>query len=192
MRNVRSVACVALLTVGLAVLSTGCDDATPLDTVADTSLDPGVWRADSRKIAAVLPARVGSFVPLEGADPFYTSYGAGPVFGASCTYAEGDRQVIVRVESGNIRARARAALDPGGEAGTDPKFQSHAAKVQGRPALQRWSDAGRASEVSFLVARRYLVQVRVVPATSDSEASTLAEAIDVKPLESLALDGVTR
>ena len=47
-------------------------------------------------------------------------------------------------------------------------------------------------EVTFLVARRYLVQVRVVPASNDSEALSLAEAIDVTPLEGLTLDGVTR
>ena len=93
-----------------------------------------------------LPARVASFVPTEGADPFFTSYGDGPVFGASCAYASGARQVIVRVESGNIRARANAALDPRGEAGTDTRFQSHAIKVHGRPALQRYSGIGEVGE----------------------------------------------
>jgi hypothetical protein len=187
-RNVRSVARLALV----AVLTGACDADTPLDTIADTSLDGAVWRADSRKIAAVLPGRVASFVPSEGADPFYTSYGAGPVFGASCAYADGDRQLIVRIESGNIRSRATAALDPRGEAGTDAKFASHPGKVRGRPALQRWSAGGRVGEVTFLVARRYLVEVRVVPAANESEAVSLAEAIDLAPLEGLTLDGVTR
>ena len=189
-RNVRSVAVVAL--VAAAVLSGACDTDTPLDTVADTSLAAAVWRADSLKIAAILPARVVSFAPSEGADPFYTSYGHGPVFGASCAYADGDRQLIVRIESGNIRSRAMAALDPGGEAGTDARFASRPVKVHGRPALQRWSAGGRVGEVTFLVARRYLVEVRVVPAAKESEALSLAEAIDVTPLEALTLDGVTR
>lgn len=186
----RSVARVALVAVTLLVVA--CDSETPLDTVADTSLDPAVWRADSQKIAATLPARVASFAPSEGADPFYTSYGAGPVFGASCAYSSGDRQLIVRIESGNIRSRATAALDPLGEAGTDGRFVSRLVKVHGHPALQRWSDGGRVSEVTFLVARRYLVEVRVVPAAKDSEAVSLAEAIDVTTLEGLTLDGVTR
>jgi hypothetical protein len=189
-RNVRPVARLAL--VAVACLSTACDSDTPLDTVADTSLDAAVWRADSRKIAAALPGRVASFVPSEGADPFYTSYGTGPVFGASCAYAEGARQLIVRIESGNIRSRATSALDPRGEAGTDARFVARPTKVHGRPALQRWSDGGRVGEVTFLVARRYLVQVRVVPASNDSEALSLAEAIDVTPLEGLTLEGVTR
>jgi hypothetical protein len=187
---VRLVARVAL--VAAALLAGACDSDSALDTVADGSLDAAVWRADSRKIAEALPRRVGSFVPSEGADPFYTSYGTGPVFGASCAYADGGRQLVVRVESGNIRARAFAALDPGGEAGTDPKFAARASKVHGRPALQRWSADGRVGEVTFLVARRYLVQVRVVPGSNDSEASSLAESIDVGPLERLTLDGVTR
>ena len=190
MRNVRSVARGAL--VAVALLAGACDSETPLDTIADTSLDAAVWRADSRKIAATLPARVASFAPSEGADPFYTSYGAGPVFGASCAYASGDRQLIVRIESGNIRSRAMAALDPRGEAGTDAKFVSRQVKVHGRPALQRWSDGGRVGEVTFLVARRYLVEVRVVPAANESEAISLAETIDVTALEGLTLDGVTR
>jgi hypothetical protein len=46
--------------------------------------------------------------------------------------------------------------------------------------------------VTFLVARRYLVEVRVVPAANESEAVSLAEAIDLAPLEGLTLDGVTR
>ncbi|HEX3345482.1 MAG TPA: hypothetical protein VHS09_12950, partial [Polyangiaceae bacterium] len=123
---------------------------------------------------------------------FYTSYGTGPVFGASCAYVDGDRQLVVRIESGNIRARAAAALDPRGEAGADARFDSRALKIHGRPALKRWSSGGRVGEVTFLVARRYLVQVRVVPAVSDSEATTLAEGLDVAPLEGLTLDGVTR
>ncbi len=189
-RNVRSVARLALAAV--AVVSAGCDDESPVDTIADTSVDAAVWRADARKLAAALPARVGSFAPSEGADPFNTSYGTGPVFGASCAYADGERQLIVRVESGNIRSRATAALDPRGEAGTDSRFETRAAKVHGHPALQRWSGGGRVGEVTFLVARRYLVQVRVVPAANESEASSIAESLDVGPLERLALDGVTR
>jgi len=189
-RNVRSVARLAL--VAVAILSGACDSETPLDTVADTSLDAAVWRADSRKIAGVLPGRVASFAPSEGADPFFTSYGAGPVFGASCAYADGNRQLIVRVESGNIRSRATAALDPRGEAGTDARFATRPARVHGRPALNRWSEGGRVGEVTFLVARRYLVEVRVVPASNDSEAISLAESIDVTLLEGLTLEGVTR
>jgi hypothetical protein len=190
---VRNVSLVArALLFGGIVVATACDDETPLNTVIDTSVDAAVWRADALKIAGVLPARVASFVPTEGADPFFTSYGDGPVFGASCAYASGSRQVVVRVESGNIRARANAALDPRGEAGTDARFQSHAIKVHGRPALQRYSGIGEVGEVRFLVARRYLVEVRVVPAANDAEAASLAESIDVGPLEALALEGVTR
>jgi hypothetical protein len=189
-RNVRSVARGVL--VAVALLSDACDSDTPLDTVADTSLDAAVWRADSQKIAATLPARVASFAPSEGADPFYTSYSAGPVFGASCAYADGDRQLIVRIESGNIRSRATAALDLRGEAGTDGRFVSREVKVHGHPALQRWSAGGRVGEVTFVVARRYLVEVRLVPAANDSEALSLAESMSMASLASLTLDGVTR
>ena len=157
-----------------------------LDTIATDGVDAGVWLADARKISTALPPRVGSFVPSEGADPFFTSYSTGPVFGSSCTYADGGRQVVVRVESGNIRARAGAALDAGPGSGAQIRT------VHGKPALSRWSDSSRTGEVTFVVARRYLVQVRVVPATSEGEVLRIAEAVDTAPLEALVLDGVTR
>jgi hypothetical protein len=188
---VRSVARGALVAL-IVLVAAACEDDSPLDTVADTTADAAVWRADSQKIATVLPQRLASFVPTEGADPFYTSYGAGPVFGASCAYVQGDRQLTVRIESGNIRARANAALDPRGEAGTDGRFVSRPVKVNRHPALQRWSSGGQVGEVTFLVARRYLVQVRVVPAANESEATSLAESIDTTALEGLTLEGVTR
>ena len=181
----------AVVTLAAALL-VACDGETPLDTVADTTVNATVWRADARKIAGALPARVVSFAPVEGADPFNTSYGAGPVFGASCAYADGDRQVVVRVESGNIKSRATAALDPRGAAGGGGTGVLRQVKVHGHPGVQRWSSGGRVSEVTFLVARRYLVAVRVVPAVNDAEAVSLAEAIDVAPLEGLILEGVTR
>jgi hypothetical protein len=171
--------------VGLAALP-ACDLDGPRDTIADVTVDAGVWLADAQKISAALPARVGSFVPSEGADPFFTSYSTGPVFGSSCTYADGGRQLVVRVESGNIKARGAAALDAG------PGSGAHVRSVHGRPAVVHWNETGRTGEVAFLVARRYLVQVRVVPATSEGEVIRLAEAVDPAPLEALVLDGVSR
>ena len=182
---------VSIVTLAAALLFS-CDNESPLDTIADTSLDAGVWRADARKIAGALPGRVVSFIPTEGADPFNTSYAAGPVFGASCAYADGDRQVVVRVESGNIRSRATAALDVRRVVGADSSGVVRQVKVHGHPGVQRWSSGGRVGEVTFLVARRYLVELRVVPAANDAEAASLAEAIDLAPLEGLTLEGVTR
>jgi hypothetical protein len=174
-----------LVVLGLATLP-GCDRDGPIDTIPDDAVEAGVWLADARKISVVLPARVGSFVPSEGADPFFTSYSTGPVFGSSCTYADGARQLVVRVESGNIRARGAAALDGGPGSGAQVRT------IHGKTALSRWNDTSRTGEVSFVVARRYLVQVRVVPATSEGEVLRLAEAVDTAPLEALVLDGVTR
>jgi len=185
-------ACVAWVSAGLLVAAVlaGCDDQTPLDSVADLTTDGAVWRADAQKIAATLPQRLATFAPSEGVAPFYTSYATGPVFGASCTYADGDhRQVTVRVETGNIRSRASAALDARALA-ADTKFVTHEARVHGLPAVQRWSSGGRVGQVAFLVARRYLVEVRLVPAASEAEAMSLAEGIDLGPLEALVLDGV--
>jgi hypothetical protein len=193
-RTVKRLAPAVLPTWALwaALLVLGaCDRDGPLDTIADGTLDAAVWRADGERIAGALPRRVGAFVPLEGADPFFTSYATGPVFGASCTYADGPRQLVVRVEGGNIRSRASAALDAHSTA-ADAKFVGHEAAVHGRPAAVRWNEGGRAGEVSFVVARRYLVQVRLVPAASEAESLAVAEALDVSPLESLSLDGVSR
>jgi len=78
-----------------------------------------------------------------------------------------------------------------GEAGADGRFQSRTIKVHGHPALQRYSTAGELGEVAFLVARRFLVQLRLVPAANEAEVAALAESIDTAPLEQLALDGVT-
>jgi hypothetical protein len=165
-----------------------CGRPSGLDTVVDTSADPGVWRADAQKIGGVLPKAVGAFTPSEAVDPFSTSYRAGPVFGASCVYASGGRQLMVRVETGNIAARSVAALTSKPEAdGWSPSRES---TVKGAPALVRWSEKGREGEVTFLVDRRYLLQLRLVPAANEGETVTLAEAFDVGPLASLVLDGV--
>jgi hypothetical protein len=168
-----------LLPLGL----TACDRTSPIDSVPPgVEQDAGVWLADAKKISATLPRAVGSFVPTEGADPHVTSYSTGPVFGSSCVYADGARQLVVRIESGNIRARASMAMEP--DAG------SHAATVHGVPALIHWSEVGRMAQVTFVLSRRYLVELRLVPASSESEAVRLAEAIDFGPLQSLRLDGV--
>ena len=183
MANRLFLACFVILGSGALP---ACDREAALDTVAVDNVDAGVWLADARKVSGALPPRIGSFVPIEGADPFFTTYATGPVFGSSCTYADGGRQVVVRIESGNIRARADAALDAGSGSG------AHIRTVHGKPALSRWNDTSRAGEVTFVVARRYLVQVRLVPGTSEGEVLRLAEAVDTAPLEALVLDGVKR
>jgi hypothetical protein len=173
----------------------GCERDGALDTVADPHADPSVWKADADKVAGVLPKRVGAFAPSEGADPFHTSYATGPVFGASCIYADGARQLAVRIESGNVKARAGVALDahPGSPASaTDRQVVSHEATVHGHAAVVRWQPAAKTGEVSFVVSRRYLVQVRLVPAASEDEAVATAEAVDLSGLDGLALQGVTR
>jgi hypothetical protein len=169
---------IALFAAGLAC---GCNRDAAVDAVVDTTTDRRVWLEDARKISAALPKRIGDFAPSDGADPFTTTFGTGPVFGSSCTYEHDRRQLVVRVESGNIRARAAAALDAGGGG----RVQT----VHGQPAVVRWGDVTRVAEVTFVVARRYLVEVRLVPADGDAEAVRLAEALDTRPFESLVLEG---
>jgi len=175
-----------------ASLLGACDRDAALDTVADLHADPAIWKADAEKIAGALPRRVGAFAPAEGTDPFHTSYATGPVFGASCVYGDGARQLAVRVESGNVKARAEAALEAHPASPADPKSISHEASVHGRAAVVRYQATARVGEVSFVVARRYLVQVRLVPAASEAEAVAIAEAVDVSALDGLSLQGVTR
>jgi hypothetical protein len=178
--------------LALVALALGaCDRDSPVDTIADTSLDAAIWRADGEKVAGALPKRIGAFVPVEGADPFFTSYATGPVFGASCTYAAGSQQLVVRIESGNIRARATAVLDAHAGTKSDAKVVGHEATIHGRPAAARWNEGSHAAEVGFVVARRYLVQVRLVPAVSEAEAVAVAESLDLTPLRSLELQGVS-
>ena len=169
-------------------LAFGCGRQGALDTVADSNADPRVWQDDAQRIAGALPRAIGPFTPREAADPFWTSYRTGPVFGVSGVYASAGRQLLVRVETGNIAARAAAALDP--KAAIDGRPAGRETTVKGTPALVRWSDKGRESEVTFIVARRYLVQLRLVPATNEGETVGLAEGLDLGPLEGLALDGV--
>jgi hypothetical protein len=177
-----------LLPVTLSLVClVACDRDGALDTVVDSGLPPAVWHADAERVVSALPKRVGSFAPIEGAEPFSTSYATGPVFGAGCTYADGPRQLTLRIETGNVKARAAAAFE--GRAGAKPA--PHEVTVHGRPAAARWDAIARAAEVTFLVARRYLVQVRLVPAASEAEVLAMAEAFDVAPLEALVLDGVT-
>jgi hypothetical protein len=177
--------------VALALALAACDRDGPLDTVSDSTLDAAVWRGDGQKISAAMPHAVGAFVPVEGVDAFSTSYSTGPVFGASCTYGDGARQLTVRVESGNIRVHAASLDTRPGVVASDSGFVTRQAVVHGRPAALRWSEKARTGEVTFLVQRRFLVEVRVSPATSADEAVSLASSIDLAPLESLVLDGVT-
>jgi hypothetical protein len=170
------------------VACVACNSEGGLDTVADTGADASVWHRDADRIAGALPRTIGKFVPREAVDPFWTSYRTGPVFGATCVYADGGRQVLVRVESGNIAARSLAALEP--KASSEGRPPGRPIRVKGGPAVTHWDADGRESEVTFLVARRYLVQLRVVPATGEGEAPSLAETFDVAGLQALALEGV--
>jgi hypothetical protein len=174
----------AVLIAGLVTVA-ACDKDGALDTVADSGLPSAVWRADAERIATALPKRVRSFAPSEAAEPFSTSYATGPVFGASCTYADGRRQLTVRIETGNVKVRAAAALDVRAEAGPAP----YEATVHGRPAVVRWDPSAHTGRVTFVLARRYLVDVRLDPAAAQAEAVSVAEALDLAPIEALVLDG---
>lgn len=180
----RVASCLSL--VFLALLPS-CDGGSVVDSVTDLALDAGVWLADGRTIAGALPRRLGAFAPAEGADPFFTNYSTGPVFGSSCAYSDGSRQLVIRVEGGNIRSRAAAALDAGGEG-----IRTRTVTVHGVHATVHWSETGRKGEVAFVYARRYLVQMRLVPARDEQEIVGLAESFDVAPLEALVLQGVSR
>jgi hypothetical protein len=178
---------VALFAV-LAVCTVACGRDTGLDTVADTNADPAVWHRDADRIAGALPRTIGTFAPREAVNPFVTSYRTGPVFGVSCVYADGGKELLVRIESGNIAARSAAALEQGPPAEGKPAGRQ--LTVNGSPAVTHWDEGGRESEVTFLVARRFIVQLRIVPASGAAEAPSLAEALDVSSLKSLALEGV--
>jgi hypothetical protein len=177
--------------VGLVgLVGVGCDTDSALDTVADTTADAAVWHADAQKISGALPRVIASFKPSEAADAFNTSYRTGPVFGASCTYADGARQLVVRVESGNIRERAASlakAHVPKGES-----YVTREVTVHGKHAFLHWNGIGKTGDVVFVLQRRFVVQLQVVPAKSDDEVVQLAEAIDVGPIEALVLDGVMK
>ena len=157
-----------------------------MDTVVDAArADAAVWLGDARKDHGVAPGARRLLRSHGGsADPFFTTYSTGPVFGSSCAYADGGRQLVVRVESGNVEQRGTNALDagPGGRV----------TRVHGWPAVVRFSDGSRVGQVTFVVARRYVVDVRLVPANGDGEVLRLAESIDTGPLAGLVLDGVSR
>jgi hypothetical protein len=178
---------VALL---LAAASVACASDSPLDTIANTSLDPAVWRGDGDKVLAVLPLVVGTFKPSEAASAFATSFGTGPVFGAECTYADGPRQLVLRIESGNIRERASKAEV--GHANKGESFTTREVMVHGKRAVLHWNAIGKTGDVVFVVDRRLLFQLRLVPARSDDEVVQLANAIDTAPFVRLVFEGVTR
>jgi hypothetical protein len=185
LREMRPV--VLALAAALATLG-GCDRDGPLDTVADSTLDAAVWHDDAMKMLAVLPRVVTSFKPTEGAAPFNTSYRSGPVFGASCTYADGPRQLVVRFEGGNIRERFATLAQ--GHANAGEAFVTRDATVKGEKATVHWNGPGQTADVVYVLQRRFLVELRLVPARSDDEVVQLAEAMDVAPLGALALVGV--
>jgi hypothetical protein len=178
---------IAMLAIagGLAV---ACDNDGPLDNVADVTLDAAVWQSDATKILAVLPQVVASFKPSEAAAPFTTTYRTGPVFGASATYADGPRQLVVRVESGNIRERAATLAK--GHANRGEAFVTTEVTVHGQKASVHWNGVGKTADVVYVLQRRFIVELRVVPAISDDEIVHLAEAMDIGPLQTLSLEGL--
>jgi hypothetical protein len=180
----REVLFAALVSIALAA----CDRDGPLDTVADLNTDAAVWHDDAAKVLAALPKVLASFKPVEGAAPFSTSYRTGPVFGASCTYGDGSRQLVVRVESGNIRDRFDTLAK--GHANTGEAFVTHEATVRGQKAIVHWNGLGQTADLVYVLQRRFIVELRVVPSRGDDEVVQLAEAMDVAPLMALALDGV--
>ncbi len=165
-----------------------CDSDGPLDSVIDTRADPAVWHDDAAKVLDVLPKVVTSFKPSEAAAEFNTSYRTGPVFGASCTYADGPRQLVVRVESGNIRERFATLAR--GHANTGESFVTHDATVHGQKATVHWNGPGQTADVVYVLQRRFIVELRLVPARSDDEVVQLADAMDVAPLTALVLAGL--
>lgn len=170
--------------VGVLVACTGDG---PLDTVSDTALDPSIWKADGEKVAASLPRAVGDFKAPKDAVPFWTSYGSGPVFGADATYAEGPRELVVHVESGNIRQRAATAEH--GHANPGESFTTTEVTVQGKRATLHWNGIGKTGDVVFVVDRRFLVQMHLMPSKSSDEIVHLAEAFDVASMRALVLEG---
>jgi hypothetical protein len=177
-----------LLALLLPLLAIACDRDGPLDTVADTATDAAVWHEDAMKILAVLPKVVAGFKPTEAAAPFNTSYRTGPVFGASCTYGDGPRGLVVRVESGNIRERYASLAK--GHANPGESFVTREATVHGLPAVVHWNGIGKTADVVYVLQRRFIVEMHLVPTRSDDELVQLAEAMDVAPLTGLTLDGV--
>ena len=167
-----------------------CTGDGPLDTVSNTTLDSSVWRADSQKIAAALPHAVGDFKAPKDPDPFWTSYGSGPVFGADATYAQGSREVVVHVESGNIRQRVANAEH--GHANPGESFTTSEVTAHGKRATLHWNSVGKTGDVVFVVDRRFLVQMRLMPSKSADEIVSLAEAFDVSQLPGLALEGTNQ
>jgi hypothetical protein len=165
-----------LLFASLGALA-ACTGDGPLDTVSDTALDPSVWHADGQKIAAALPRAVGDFKAPKDSVPFWTSYGSGPVFG-------------VHVESGNIRQRAATAEH--GHANPGEAFTTTEVAVQGKRATLHWNGIGKTGDVVFVVDRRFLVQMRLMPAKSSDEVVQLADAFDVAPMRALVLEGTQR
>jgi hypothetical protein len=184
----RAAAFSRTVVVVVATCAVACDGTGPIDAVTDLALDAGVWRDDADKVAGVLPQVVTSFKASDAPAPFHTSYRTGPVFGASRTYHDGARELIVRVEAGNIRERAASLAR--GHANPGTTFVTREASVHGEPAAVHWDAVGKTAEVVFVLRRRYVVQLHVVLARGDDEAVQLAEAMDVGPIQSLDLPGL--
>lgn len=173
-----------------AVLTLGCSRSGAVDTVSDVTLDAAVWREDGDRILGALPKVLASFKPSEAASSFSTSYSTGPVFGAACTYADGPRQLVLRIESGNIRERAAARMK--GTTTPGESFVTREVTVHGQKGAVHWSGVGRSADVVFVVQQRFLVELRLVPAATQDEAVQLAEGMNLGPLEALTLAGVQR
>jgi hypothetical protein len=179
----------AVVLFALLVAPAACTGDGPLDTVSDTTLDSSVWRGDGQKIAAALPRAVGDYKAPKDPEPFWTSYGSGPVFGADATYAQGSREVVVHVESGNIRQRVAGAEH--GHANPGESFTTSEVTVHGKRATLHWNGVGKTGDVVFVVDRRFLVQMRLMPSKSADEIVSLAESFDVAPLRALVLEGTS-
>jgi hypothetical protein len=171
-----------------ATACAACEGNGPMDAVIDLGTDSAVWSADAEQVGAALPQSVASFKASDAPSPFHTSYRTGPVFGASRTYHDGPRELVVRVEAGNIRERAAALAR--GHANPGTTFATREASVHEERASVHWDATGKAAEVVLVLRRRYVLDLHLTLASSDDEAVQLAGAMDVQPIRALALAGL--
>jgi hypothetical protein len=183
-----SVKAIAAALVLACACASACERDGADDTVTDLGLPASVWNGDAAKIQAVLPKAVTTFKPSEAAMPFTTSYRTGPVFGASCAYADGSRGLVIRVEGGNLRERYATLAK--GHANAGESFVTRETLVHGQKAVVHWNATGRTADVVYALNHKLVVELRLVPAQSDEDVVQLADAMDVGPLSALALDGV--
>jgi hypothetical protein len=134
-------------------------------------------------LAKVLPARIDTLASVTGPQPSTHAAGGKPMSGTSQSYRDGSREVFIRIldtaQAAFMRDSVLSRLD---RQGNPSQGFIHGRMVKGHPAVVQFFAESRSSQISVLVHDRWVVDVRVLGAKSQSDAQAVFESLPLSAL----------